>query len=223
MLPLHEFCKIIIADCAVWYGTAFGNPLIMKIFPHWLLLLAGMLCAAGLSQQSFGLRLSEQALLLTEDQVEYDPSYFIIPYPGGDVPAGKGVCTDVVIRAYRKLGIDLQWLVHEDMTRHFGMYPQRWGLKRPDTNIDHRRVPNLMMFFSRFGIIKPNSEHISDYMPGDIVAWDLGNGVTHIGIVVHRRSPDGERWMVVHNIGAGQVLEDVLLNWKVIAHYSYDG
>ena len=168
-------------------------------------------------------RLSDSAIGLTKDRVVYDPAYFSISYPNGDVPAGKGVCTDVVIRAYRKMGTDLQRLVHEDMKAHFALYPKKWGLKKTDTNIDHRRVPNLMVFFSRFGKVKPLSNQPSDYVPGDIVCWDLGGGITHIGLVVNKRSADGKRFCIVHNIGGGQVLEDGLFSWKIIGHYSYAG
>lgn len=166
-------------------------------------------------------KLSTAALSLTQQLVVYDPTYFQFPYPGGDVPANKGVCTDVVIRAYRKLGVDLQKEVHEDMVAHFQLYPKTWGLKKPDTNIDHRRVPNLMVFFSRKGTVKPKSMKPEDYLPGDIVCWNLGGNITHIGLVVNKRSVDGKRYMMVHNIGAGQVLEDCLFSYTIIGHYSY--
>lgn len=165
--------------------------------------------------------LSQAALLLTEDDVTYDPAYFKINYPGGDVPADKGVCTDVVIRAYRKLGIDLQKEVHEDMKANFSIYPKKWGLKTTDTNIDHRRVPNLMKYFERKGTVLPKSTHSEDYKPGDIVCWDLGGGTTHIGIVVHQKALNSNRYKVVHNIGSGQVLEDCLFQYKIIGHYRY--
>lgn len=177
--------------------------------------------ASAFAQSDFGNKLSDAALLLTNQKVEYDPQYFSISYPNGDVPAGKGVCTDVVIRAYRKLGIDLQKEVHEDMKANFGLYPRNWGLKTTDKNIDHRRVPNLMKFFSRFGTEKPITTNASDYAPGDIVAWNLTGSVTHIGIVVNKKSPDGKRYMIVHNIGFGQVMDDVLFEYKIIGHYSY--
>jgi len=141
--------------------------------------------------------------------------------PNGDVPANTGVCSDVVIRAYRKLGIDLQKEVHEDMKANFNKYPKNWGLSRPDRNIDHRRVPNLMVFFSRHGTVKNISQNASDYKPGNIVCWDLGGGLTHIGIVSRKKSKDGKRHRIIHNIGAGQVLEDCLFNWKIIGHYTY--
>ena len=165
--------------------------------------------------------LSESALELTKQQVTYDPSYFSIDYPNGDIPSDKGVCTDVVIRAYRKIGIDLQKEVHEDMKANFSSYPKIWGLKTTDKNIDHRRVPNLMFFFKRQGAEKLISDHPSDYQPGDIVCWNLGGAVTHIGIVVHRKSRDGKRNLIVHNIGDGQVLEDCLFDFKIIGHYRY--
>jgi len=174
------------------------------------------------AQNSFYYKLSEAALELTKQKVTYDPAYFTIGYPNGDIPADKGVCTDVVIRAYRKLGIDLQKEVHEDMKANFRLYPQKWGLKQTDKNIDHRRVPNLMVFFSRHGKVKVITDKSGDYLPGDIVCWDLGGGITHIGIVVDKKSANGSRYLIVHNIGGGQVLADCLFGFKVIGHYTYE-
>lgn len=171
---------------------------------------------------TFAQRLSDAALALTRQQVVYDPSYFSIPYPNGDVPAGKGVCTDVIIRSYRSLGIDLQQRVHEDMKSHFHLYPKNWGLSRPDPNIDHRRVPNLQAYFTRHGTSLPVSREADSYRTGDIVTWDLGRGIGHIGIVVHQRTRDGNRPLLVHNIGAGQVLEDCLFSWRITGHYRYE-
>ena len=167
--------------------------------------------------------LSESALTLTKQKVTYDPSYYSIPYPNGDVPSGKGVCTDVVIRAYRLVGIDLQKEVHEDMKTNFSKYPKNWGLKSTDKNIDHRRVPNLMKFFQRKGAAKPISKKSKDYLPGDVVCWNLSGGITHIGIVVDKKSNDGKRYMIVHNIGGGQVLQDCLFDFKIIGHYRWGG
>lgn len=167
------------------------------------------------------INISDAALSLTKDNVTYDPSYFSIAYPNGDVPSSKGVCTDVIIRAYRKLGVDLQKEVHEDMKANFNVYPKNWGLRTTDKNIDHRRVPNLMIFFKRKDSEKPISKEAKDYKPGDIVSWDLGKGLTHIGIVVNKKSKDGKRNLIVHNIGAGQVLEDCLFKFKIIGHYRY--
>lgn len=173
-------------------------------------------------QTSFSKRLSVAAIELTKQKVVYDPAYFTIGYPNGDIPSGKGVCTDVVIRAYRKLGIDLQKEVHEDMQANFKKYPQKWGLSGTDKNIDHRRVPNLMVFFKRNGQVKPITTKPGDYLPGDIVCWDLGGGITHIGLVVDRKSGDGIRNLIVHNIGGGQVLADCLFEFMIIGHYYYE-
>ena len=174
-------------------------------------------------QTNFFVQLADSAFTLTKQRVIYDPSYVQLDYPNGDVPADRGVCTDVVIRAYRKLGIDLQKEVHEDMKANFNKYPKNWGLSRPDKNIDHRRVPNLMVFFSRFGTVKKISQNPIDYQPGNIVCWDLnGHGLTHIGIVSRKKSVDGKRYMIIHNIGGGQVLEDCLFSFKIIGHYAYE-
>lgn len=167
------------------------------------------------------IKLSDVALDLTKQKVTYDPSYFSIDYPNGDVPSDKGVCTDVIIRAYRKIGIDLQKEVHVDMKANFNAYPKIWGLKTTDKNIDHRRVPNLMTYFKRKGAEKPITKKASDYKPGDVVSWNLGGAITHIGIVVDKKSKDGKRHLIVHNIGSGQVLEDCLFDFKIIGHYRY--
>ena len=148
-------------------------------------------------------------------KIVYDPAYVKIKYPMGDVDPGTGVCTDVVIRSYRGLGIDLQKEVHEDMKTNFSIYPRNWGMSKPDPNIDHRRVPNLMTFFSRKGKSLPITDNPADYKPGDIVCWDLGDGVLHIGIVLDNPSS------ILHNIGGGQIAEDCLFAWKIIGHYSY--
>ncbi len=173
-------------------------------------------------QNFFYERLADSAVTLTYDHVTYDPGYFSIDYPGGDIPADRGVCTDVIIRAYRKMGIDLQKEVHEDMQARFDVYPHLWGLTTTDKNIDHRRVPNLMTFFERYGKVLPVTNHPTDYQPGDIVCWDLGNGIIHIGIVSNRKSNDGKRYLIIHNIGAGQVLQDCLFDFRIIGHYQYE-
>ncbi len=181
--------------------------------------------ASTAAERIFLERLSAAAIERTHHTVRYDPKYLRIPYPGGDVPADTGVCTDEVIRAYRALGIDLQKEVHEDIAANFSAYPNhlRWMTFSPDTNIDHRRVPNLMVFFSRNGISLPISTRAEDYGPGDLVTWDLGGGVPHIGIVVDRSSTSRGRYMVVHNIGQGPRMEDVLFQWKITGHYRYFG
>ncbi|AIM61870.1 DUF1287 domain-containing protein [Cellulophaga lytica] len=179
-------------------------------------------CYFGFSQASSNkTNLVKAALELTKDKVTYDPSYFSIDYPNGDVPSNKGVCTDVVIRAYRKIGVDLQKNVHLDMKANFSKYPKLWGLKTTDRNIDHRRVPNLMTYFKRKGEEKLISTKAKDYVAGDIVCWNLGGAITHIGIVVDKKSKDGKRNLIVHNIGGGQVLQDCLFSFKIIGHYRY--
>lgn len=154
--------------------------------------------------------------------VIYDGSYKSIAYPNGDVDKYRGVCTDVVIRSYRTLGIDLQQLVHEDMRENFSEYPQIWGLKKPDSNIDHRRVPNLETFFRRQGQELIISQNASDYQPGDLVTWRLGNNLPHIGIVSDVKSDsDPNRYKIIHNIGWGPKLDDMLFDYKIVGHYRY--
>lgn len=167
--------------------------------------------------------LSAAAIQRTHRSLRYDPAYVRIPYPGGDVPSDTGVCTDEVVRAYRTVGVDLQKEVHEDMLKNFAAYPHGWQVSHPDSNIDHRRVPNLRVFFSRHGTALPVTGDVNDYRPGDLVTWDLGAGVPHIGIVVDRESAESSRYMIVHNIGAGPRMEDVLFHWKITGHYRYFG
>jgi hypothetical protein len=177
------------------------------------------------ARQEFLKRLVAAAEERTHHVVRYDPAYVRIPYPDGDVPADTGVCTDEVIRSYRAVGVDLQKEVHEDMEQNFSAYPRkwRWLSGHPDTNIDHRRVPNLMVFFSRKGEMLGITQRAEDYLPGDIVTWDLGGGVPHIGIVVAQKSVASGRFMIVHNIGQGPKMEDVLFNWRITGHYRYFG
>ncbi len=151
----------------------------------------------------------------------YDPAYVKIDYPNGDVPSDTGVCSDVVVRAFRKVGIDLQKEVHEDMQRAWSGYPRKWGARGTDTNIDHRRVLNLTTWFDRQGKSLSVSNDRADYLPGDVVAWELSDGIEHIGIVTNLSSEPDKHYFVVHNIGAGARIEDVLLAWKIIGHYRY--
>ncbi|MGI9591754.1 MAG: DUF1287 domain-containing protein [Myxococcota bacterium] len=171
----------------------------------------------------FSAALSQAAIERTRQRVGYDGSYRSMPYPNGDVPAGLGVCTDVVVRAYRRLGIDLQREVHQDMKAAFAAYPPLWGLGAPDPNIDHRRVPNLQTFFTRKGVVLPVSQRAGGYVAGDLVTWLVAGNLPHIGIVVDRRSADGERPLVVHNIGRGPRLEDILFDYPITGHYRYHG
>ncbi len=157
---------------------------------------------------------------IVDPKIKYDAKYQHLAYPGGDVPATTGVCADVIIRAYRKLKIDLQVLVHEDMKQNFNKYPNKWGLTSPDTNIDHRRVYNLNTFFKRKGVSLPITKNSKDYTPGDIVIWRFYNGMTHIGLVTSVKAPSGN-YYIVHNWGGGQVMEDVLFNSEIYGHYKY--
>ena len=167
-------------------------------------------------------KLLKSAIEQTTVTKTYDPSYVVVPYPMGDVPPETGVCTDVVIRAFRKAGVDLQQSVHEDMAKNFSVYPQKWKLKKPDTNIDHRRVPNLQTFFTRRGKSLAITDKAENYQPGDVVAWDLdGKGLTHIGLVSNLHNETTKRYSIIHNIGGGAQAEDRLFDWKVIGHYRY--
>lgn len=148
--------------------------------------------------------------------VAYDPSYVRIRYPGGDVPLDRGVCSDVVVRAFRDAGVDLQREVHEDMRAHFGAYPRLWGSTSPDANIDHRRVPNLMTYFSRRG-----KSVRGGFDAGDVVAWRLPGGLYHIGIIAADLVPNTARHYVIHNIGRGAQKEDVLEAYQIIGHYRW--
>ncbi len=216
-----------------------------------LIALASALLAAGgpaapqpaAGDGSIAKALVEAAIARTRRLVIYDPTYRVIAYPGGDVALDRGVCSDVIVRSYRALGIDLQRRVHEDMRRAFRRYPRRWGLTRPDRNIDHRRVANLRVFFTRHGQSLPVSRDPSDYQPGDLVTWDLAapraggarrarvikparGAMTfartpHIGVVTHLKSADGKRPLIVHNIGAGTRTEDMLLSFRITGHYRY--
>ena len=180
------------------------------------------LCFNLIAQQLLDpLKISDAAIELTNKSVVYNGDYYSIPYPNGDVPDGIGVCTDVIIRTFRAVGLDLQKEVHEDMEANFELYPQRLGHNKPDSNIDHRRVPNLMTYFKRQGAEIPITDKGEDYLPGDIVSWNLGGGLNHIGVVVNKKSNDNRRFMIVHNIGEGQVLEDCLFNYTITGHYRF--
>lgn len=171
---------------------------------------------------NFNDKLAIAAISRTSHQIRYDGSYYAISYPGGDVAPDIGVCSDVVIRSYRALGIDLQQLIHEDMIANFAAYPKIWNLKRPDTNIDHRRVPNLQTFFERNGqSFRVSNNDKTGFQPGDIVSWMLPGNKPHIGMVSNRKSPDTKTLMIVHNIGLGPRLEDVLFAWPITGWYRY--
>lgn len=196
----------------MWFRLAFLGALVAGAGPP------------NASETAFLEKVARAAVETTRTKVVYDGSYVKIPYPNGDVAPNRGVCTDVVIRTYRAVGIDLQKEVHEDMAASFAAYPKTFGLKRPDPNIDHRRVPNLKAFFERHGQSLPRTTDAADYRPGDLVTWDLGTGQEHIGVVSDRKAGIfTSRYQVVHNIGAGQVLEDVLFDLPITGHYRYFG
>src|SRR5437870_3445218 len=171
---------------------------------------------AGRGAQRAPDKIADAAAAQVGVTINYDPAYVKLRYPGGDVPRDRGVCSDVVVRAFRAVGVDLQAAVHEDMAAHFGIYPHMWGLSAPDANIDHRRVPNLMKFFERGGKARALGDA---YEPGDVVAWRLPSGLYHVGVVTGTRG--GSDYLVVHNIGYGAKHEDVLRAWQIIGHYRW--
>lgn len=174
-------------------------------------------------EDKFMSKLVDTAIERTNYKVRYDPAYIQIDYPMGDVPDNTGVCSDVIIRSYRGVGIDLQEKIHEDMSNSFEDYPARWGLKSVDSNIDHRRVPNLMVFFEKKNASLEISDDYRDYLPGDLVVWDFGGGKRHIGIVTNRVLSDSRRPLIVHNSGLGPKLNDVLFAWNIMGHFRYYG
>jgi len=220
LLQLFSAVAIVITINLMWSAGNLGRGLaILTTFA------CSAAQAAPVSPAEFARRLVAAAIERTHHSVRYVSEYVRIPYPGGDVPADTGVCTDEIIRAYRAVGVDLQKEVHEDMLQNFAAYPnkRRWLLAHPDSNIDHRRVPNLMVFFQRKGESLPITSRAEDYAPGDVVTWDLGGNVPHIAIVVDQKARWSGRNQVVHNIGEGPKMEDVLFNWKITGHYRYFG
>ena len=195
-----------------------------KIIILTLLIAPGLVSAYRPGEpDNFSRNLSQAAIERTKHVVRYDGSYRKISYPNGDVPKHLGVCTDVIIRAYRKLGIDLQKDIHEDMKANFRVYPNLWALSKPDPNIDHRRVPNLQTLFRRKGVILPLTNYQADYVAGDIVTWMLPGNLPHIGIIVNSGRRNEQKPLVVHNIGSGPVTEDILFEYKITGHYRYYG
>lgn len=184
--------------------------------------LLGRPASAAPQSQSWATQLVDAALGQVGVTVVYDPAYVRLDYPGGDVPVERGVCTDVVVRAYRKaFNVDLQRLVNEDMRAAFSTYPKIWGRKQPDRNIDHRRVPNLETFFRRKGAALEVVDDPAAYRPGDLVTQRLPGNLPHIAIVTGRMTPDGQRPLVVHNIGAGAKVEDTLFAFRVVGHFRF--
>ncbi|MCL6416244.1 DUF1287 domain-containing protein [Aestuariirhabdus sp. Z084] len=190
---------------------------------HRFIVTTAFLIANNCLGSTFEQDLVAAAIDRTKHTITYDGSYLSIPYPGGDVPNNIGVCTDVIIRSYRSLGTDLQVLVHEDMAKEFEAYPSKriWGLSKPDKNIDHRRVPNLQAFLTRHGSVLPVTNQARDYAPGNIVTWLLPGNLPHIGIVTNNVSETTGNPLIVHNIGAGPSLDDMLFSYKITGHYRY--
>lgn len=184
-----------------------------------------LICLASLkvSAANFESDIVAAALDRTKHTVRYDGAYISIDYPWGNVPQNIGVCTDVVIRSYRKTGTDLQQLVHEDISDNFSKYPSKriWGLNKPDKNIDHRRVPNLQRFFVRHGMVLEISDNPNDYNPGNLVTWMVAGNLPHIGIVSDKINPETGNPMIVHNIGRGPELDDMLFTYPITGHYKY--
>ncbi len=220
----HFFGGWVIIAIALGIGCWFGRPFI----PFFNQAVASAEQADAListlkSSRQFGDGLAAAALAHADDEVHYDPSYYKIAYPNGDVPPNKGVAADVVIRSFRGMDMDLQVLVHEDMVENFRHYPQLWNASAPDTNIDHRRVENLQRFFERNGETISPSNHAADYKPGDVVVWSLPNATaeSHIGIIVPGPGDrSGEAW-VVHNMGAGVKWENVLFYYSIQGHFRF--
>ncbi len=193
--------------------------MIMKIY----ILCIALLLTQNVHSDNFENDIVNAAYERTNQNVRYDGAYISIDYPNGDVPSNMGVCTDVVIRTYRKLGTDLQKLVHEDIKTNFSKYPSKriWGLTKPDKNIDHRRVPNLQVFLERHGVKLQTSSKGSDYKAGDLVTWMLPGNLPHIGIVVAKTDPDSGNPLIVHNIGRGPEIQDMLFHYEITGHYRY--
>ena len=183
-----------------------------------------LMCASPVLADQFSDDLVAAAMTRTTLNITYDGRYIAIDYPNGDVPDNIGVCTDVIIRAYRKLGIDLQRLVHEDMVKDFASYPSKrmWGLSSTDKNIDHRRVPNLQTFFSRHGKNLKISRRANDYQAGDLVTWLVNGNLPHIGIVAKQKNSDSQTPLIIHNIGAGPQLQDMLFSFPITGHYRFE-
>jgi uncharacterized protein YijF (DUF1287 family) len=214
----------VIIVIAVGMGVYFGKPLVpilmggeMKASMEHADQLISTLKKSG----NFGSNLAAAALAHSGEEIAFDRDYYKIGYPGGDIPSNKGMAADVIVRSYRQMGVDLQVLVHEDMTENFRVYPQLWDATGPDTSIDHRRVPNLQRFFERKGESLPHSRNAADYKPDDIVVWSLANAETHIGIVVPGPGDlAGEPW-VVHNMGSGVKWENVLFENAPQRHFRF--
>ena len=220
----HFFGGWVILLLAAGVATWFGRPLVpfLRATQQGVSMEQAALLISSLEQAPTpGARLAASALAYSGRGVTFDPAYYRISYPGGDIAPARGGATDVVIRCLREQGIDLQREVHEDMRAHFRFYPQLWGALAPDPSIDHRRVANLQRFFERKAQTLTPSREPADYQPGDIVIWSLANAEKHIGIVVPGPGErSGEPWVVHHREGDVK-WEDVLFDFKIDAHFRY--
>ena len=214
----------VIIAIALSIGFWFGRPLIPFLKAAQVsasIEQADLLISSLKESKTFSNNLAAAALTLSGDSIAHDRAYYKIGYPNGDIAPTKGMASDVIIRAYRQLDIDLQVLVHEDMVENFRLYPQLWDAATPDTNIDHRRVENLQKFFERKGQVLTPSRNVADYKPGDIVIWSLANAETHIGIVVPGPSGHGDEPWVVHNMNAGMKWENILFDYSIQRHLRF--
>lgn len=212
----------VILAIAIGGAFWFGRPLLPLLKAEGVSVEQAELLSRSLDEtKQPAQQLAAAALRHSGEDITYDPSYYRIAYPNGDIPAGKGAATDVVIRCLRQIGVDLQQEVHEDMKEHFRLYPQLWGANEPDPNIDHRRVENLQRFFERHGESKSITRNASDYRPGDIVIWSLADAKKHIGIIVPGPGEHMSEPWVVHNLGAGVKWENILFEYRVEGHFGY--
>ena len=212
----------VILVIAVGLGFWFGRPLVPLLRAEQATPQQAEVISASLEQsKETGQRLAAAALRRTLEEIAFDPAYYRIAYPMGDIPPGKGAAADVIIRSLRVLDVDLQVDVHEDINENFRHYPQLWNAMGPDKNIDHRRVANLQRFFERKGEVLSTGRDASLYQPGDIVIWSLSNADKHIGIIVPGPGEHMSEPWVVHNIGAGVKWENILFDYKIEAHFRY--
>jgi uncharacterized protein len=227
-LTLAPLALFTLTGCSLWHARNSAPPGLVALGVEPQLKPQASQAAKRVAEQPDAARPRERLIAAGVEQTtyttSYDPAYVKLAYPGGDVARETGVCADVIVRAFRACGVDLQKEVHEDMARSFAAYPQLWRARGPDANIDHRRVANLMKWFERRGKALSVSDRAEDYAPGDVVAWDLGNGRLHIGLVTDIKTGGGDSphgLAVVHNISAGAKLEPVLFAWKVVGRYRY--
>jgi uncharacterized protein YijF (DUF1287 family) len=218
--PLADAAWLAVCIAVVWNGRFYVSSAMAMVSQKSRAELVEASRAHLPNDAAFATRLANAALDRTKEIVRYDGGYTKISYPNGDVPAGTGVCTDEVIRTYRKVGFDLQKLVHEDMAAHFEVYPKQWKLPKPDSNIDHRRVPNLQTFLKRQGAALPVSKNPEDYVPGDLITCNLPGNLTHIALVVPAPNGGPHPW-IVHNIGEGPQMEDRLFEFELTGHYRW--